>query len=84
MRGENKGKGATVTGWVAEMSKGQYLHINATDDGDGTWFDFTPSVFQAYCMNTRKDLKNICDFEFSDYPKGYPKYHKVRFSYEFV
>ena len=71
----------TVDTYLMEMSKGQFLRINANENGDGTWFDTTTSVWDAYFAE-RKALKNIADLEFSDFPKGYPKFHKVRFTME--
>ena len=69
-----------VTGWVMELSKGRFLHINATDDGNGTWWDDTPSIWEAYWYKDLADMKNVASLEFSNFPQGYPKYHKVRFT----
>ena len=72
----------TVTAYVMEGSKGKYLHMNATEDGNGTWFDWTENMFEAYWDKSLEDLKNIAETEFSDFEKDYPKFHKVRFSAE--
>lgn len=74
----------SVVAYIAEMAQGQYLHINATEDGDGTWFDFTPSLWASYWNTSLENLKEIAELEFSDFPKGYPKYHKVKFDWRIL
>ena len=71
-----------VEAWVMEGSKGKYLHMNSTEDGDGTWFDWTENMFDAYWDKSLDDLKDIAETEFSDFEENYPKYHKVRFTAE--
>lgn len=71
-----------ITAWIMEGMPGQFLHINCTEDGDGTWFDWTPVIWCAYWMKSLEDLKNIAKTEFSDFPSGYPKFHKYDFSYQ--
>lgn len=71
----------TVDTYLMEMHRGKFLRINANEDGYGTWFDTTTSVWDAYWAE-REALKKIADLEFSDFPKGYPKFHKVRFTME--
>ena len=71
----------SIETYVMEGSKGKFLHINATEDGNGTWFDWTPSIWEAY-QNDLKQLKEIALGEFSNFDKGYPKFHKVRFTCE--
>jgi hypothetical protein len=67
--------------YIMEGSRGKFLHINADPSGDGTWFDWTPSVFEAY-YHDLDQLQEIARCEFSDFEEGYPKFHKVRFSFE--
>ena len=67
--------------FIVEMQKGKFLHINASEDGDGTWFDLTSSEFEAY-QHDLDVLREITQFEFSNFEKGYPKFHKVRFTVE--
>ena len=71
-----------VVAWVMEGSKGKYLHINSTEDGNGTWFDWTGNVFESYWNKSLEDLKNIAETEFSVFEENYPKFHKVRFTAE--
>lgn len=71
-----------VEAWIMEGSKGNYLHINSTEDGNGTWFDWTVNVFESYWVKSLEDLKNIAETEFSDFEENYPKFHKVRFTAE--
>ena len=71
-----------VEAWILEGSKGKYLHINSTEDGNGTWFDWTGNVFESYWNKSLEDLKNIAETEFSDFEENYPKFHKVRFTAE--
>ena len=67
--------------YIMEGKKGEYLRINAMEDGNGTWFDFTKSVWDAY-MHDLDTLKEIANGEFSDFEDGYPKFHKVRYTFE--
>lgn len=67
--------------YIMEGSKGMFLHINADPSGDGTWFDWTPSVFEAY-YHDLDQLKEIAKFEFSDFEDGYPKFYKAKFIFE--
>lgn len=71
----------SIETYVMEGSNGKFLHINATEDGNGTWFDWTPSIWEAY-WHDLEPLKEIAMLEFSDFEKGYPKFHKVRFTCE--
>lgn len=72
---------ASVDTYVMEGSKGKFLRINATEDGNGAWFDWTPSIWEAY-WNDLGQLKEIALGEFSDFDEGYPKFHHVRFTCE--
>ena len=74
----------TVVAYVAEMNEDEYLRINTTEDGDGTWFDFTKTIWDAYWMTNLDELKNIVSTEFSRFADGYPKFHKVRFDYQIL
>ena len=38
----------SIETYIMEVRKGEYLRINAMEDGDGTWFDFTKNVWDAY------------------------------------
>lgn len=67
--------------YIMEGLPGQYLHINANPDEDGTWFDWTPCVWLAY-IHDLEQLREIAQFEFSDFKEGYPKFHKVRLTCE--
>ena len=58
----------TVKTWTAELSPGEFLHINSTEDGDGTWFDTTQNLFDAY-WNDHDQIENICETEFFDFVK---------------
>jgi hypothetical protein len=69
--------------FIMEGSKGKYLRINCTEDGNGTWFDWTDSVWEAY-WNHLENLEEIADTEFSDFEKGYPKFHRMRFTCEWT
>lgn len=71
----------TVRTWTAELSPGEFLHINSTEDGDGTWFDTTQNLFDAY-WNDHDQIENICETEFFDFVKGYPILREVEFSYK--
>ena len=71
----------SIETYVMEGSKGKFLHINAIEDGNGTWFDWTPSIWEAY-WHDLEPLKEIAMLEFSDFEEGYPKFHKVRFTCE--
>ena len=71
-----------VEAWVMEGSKGKYLHMNSTEDGNGTWFDWTENMFDAYWDKSLDKLKEIAETEFSDFEENYPKFHKVRFTAE--
>lgn len=68
--------------WIVEMSPNRYLHMNVTEDGNGTWFDDTESIWEAYWNGSLDDIKEIAETEFSDYSADFPKYHKVRFTYK--
>ena len=70
----------TVTAYIMEGSQGEYLHMNSTEDGDGTWWDWSKNMFEAYWNKSLEDLQEIADTEFSDFGENYPKFHKVRFS----
>jgi hypothetical protein len=69
-----------VEAWVMEGCKGKYLHINATEDGNGTWFDWTESIWEAYWDKNLDSLKTIAETEFTEFVRGYPKFHKIRFT----
>lgn len=69
-----------VEAWVMEGIKGNYLHINTAEDGDGTWWDWTSSIWDAYWDKSLDKLKDIAAFEFKDFEEGYPKYHKIKFT----
>ena len=73
-----------VVAWVMETSNGKYLHMNTTEDGNGTFFDETESLFDAYWTKKLNALKEIRWGEFSAFEEGFPKYHKIRFSYEYL
>lgn len=75
-----KEKDEVVT-YIMEGAKGKYLRINNADDGDGTWFDWTDTVWDAY-WHDLDNLEMIAAGEFHDFPEGYPKYHRIRFTYE--
>ena len=70
----------TVTAYIMEGSKGEYLHMNSTEDGDGTWWDWSKNMFEAYWNKDLEGLQEIASTEFSDFKEGYPKFHKVKFS----
>ena len=70
--------------WVMEGRNGEYLHINTTEDANGTWWDWTYSIFSAYWNESLENLKEIAEIEFSDFKEGYPKFHKVRFTAEIL
>lgn len=71
----------SIETYIMEVRKGEYLRINAMEDGDGTWFDFTKNVWDAY-MHDLNILKEIASGEFSDFELGYPKFHRVRYTFE--
>ena len=71
----------SIETYVMEGSKGKFLHINAMEDGNGSWFDWTENIWEAY-WHDLDTLKEIAYGEFSDFDEGYPKYHKVRFTCE--
>ena len=72
----------SVEGWVMEGMPGKYLHINQTEDGNGTWWDWTRCIYEAYCTEDLDALKFIAETEFSDFDDGFPLYRKVRFTAE--
>jgi hypothetical protein len=71
----------SIETYIMEVRKGEYLRINAMEDGDGTWFDFTKNVWDAY-MHDLDILKEIASDEFHDFEDGYPKFHRVRYTFE--
>lgn len=84
MPNPKKSNKTEVEAYILEGSKGKFLHINSTEDGNGTWFDWTPSIWEAYWDRKQSDLKLIADTEFSDFAEGYPKFHKVRYTAEML
>lgn len=73
-----------VTSFICELSKGFYLQIVPTEDGNGTYWTETSSIWEAYWDKDLEKLKGVVATEFvaDSFSKGYPKYHRVRFSYE--
>lgn len=65
--------------FIMEGSKGKYLRINGTEDG--TWFDWTESVWKAYWNHLEK-LEEIADIDIGEFKEGYPKFHRMRFTCE--
>lgn len=80
MSAEDGRKRAEMDAYIMEGNPGQYLHINVMEDG--TWWDWTRSVWWAYWTTDLDALKHIALLEFSDFKEGYPKYHKVHYTYE--
>ena len=74
----------TVTAWIAELSPGEYLHINNIEDGNGTWFDCTKSIWEAYWVKNFEDLRFTVETEFSDFAPNFPKYHQICFSHKYI
>ena len=72
-------------GWISAEDAGNAMKIGLnlynTMEAYGTWFDWTPSVFEAY-YHDLDQLQEIARCEFSDFEEDYPKFHKVRFSFE--
>ena len=75
------GEKGTVDCYIMEMSPGQFLHMNATEDGNGTWVDFTPSIWEAY-WSSYEHLVEIAENEFSDFPQDFPKFYHMKFTSE--
>ncbi len=73
----------TIKTWTAEMSPGKFLHMNATEDGNGTWFDTTENLFDAY-WNDHDQIEDICLTEFSQFGAGFPILREVEFSYKIL
>lgn len=76
----------TIEAYIAEISKGKYMTIKKTDDGDGTYAESTDSPWLAEWDTDLDHLKGVVGFEYyaSKFEKDYPKYHKVRFTYEVI
>ena len=65
------------TVYVCEMAPGKFLRINQCEDGNGTWWDFTDSIFDAYWMQDRERLEEIALTEFHDFKEDFPRMRKI-------
>lgn len=70
----------SIDAFVAEMSRGKFLKINQTEDGVGTYWTETTNLLEAYYSQKVEELKEICSFEFSNFPEGYPKFRLIHFA----
>lgn len=78
------GERQLVDAYIMEGSKGKFLCCNENEYEDGTWWSWTESKWRAYWNRSLESLMAIGATEFSDFEKDYPKYHKVRFTYEML
>lgn len=71
-----------TTAYICETAKGQFL----AKDGEDGW-KFVENPYDAHWCKTKGELADIIWTNFNmdeTFGKGYPLYHKVKFSYEML
>jgi len=77
-------KNEMATAYVMETAKGEFLQVLHGPDGNAISLDFTNSIWEAYWGKSKDCLEGFTGYIDDGFKRGYPKYHKVRLSCEFV